>query len=641
MKKQILKRMISCIMSLIIVISMGSTVIASENVNWDDVKDYYPFSSWAVDTGLKYDLIFLENNSRETTRLEVATIIYNIIGKEKNETNDVTFKDLDEVDEKGKNIIETIASNNIIKGYEDNTFRPFNKVTRAEFVAILDRSNVLKNIKGNKNIEFSDIENHWAKDSISNVTKLGIVTGKGEGKFCPQDTITPQEILIILDRLVNLNVISDKELINIMTTTFKCKKYSEKENYITEYIYGNFSTIQNDIIYTWPLTEHYDPSNWQALSTYEELQYAIFFTLTTETYIPKDGKNNKLYNDIVKSTYISSGLEANNEINGNKTFTLRDLISSIRYATEYYRRNEYLYIHPLTDSKENIKYTNVNEFSKEDIISLNALVLQERNNYYYIINEEIYLPLDAPVTNCILNYFILNLRNSFYWKQDHLGDNDTEFETNPNNFPSNYYEYPYIIKGIPNEVYEKKVDYHGMSGGNGNARETYIKRFGRETGEITWAVTKYYNTIVNIDYTNDDWEAFKTNIYDNSTYVSLEEIDEYIEYAKSNKIILKGSAKAIPGTIVIYEPFAYIRVMMEFEIVSANENKNLLFLDNKNIKAKEIMYENNKYSFVVDVPIHGSLHQLENGKYDFLHYKASEAVVYECLYPENYEYVMR
>jgi len=198
MKNKFLKRMISCIMSLIIMTSMCSTVIASEKVNWNDVKNYYPFSSWAVDTGLKYDLIFLENNSRETTRLEVATIIYNIIDKKSHEKSDSTFKDLGKVSSKEKKIIEIVASNNIIKGYEDNTFRPFNKVTRAEFVTILDRSGILKDKKGNKNNEFSDVKNHWAKDNITNVTKLGIVTGKENNKFCPEDTITPQEILIKL-----------------------------------------------------------------------------------------------------------------------------------------------------------------------------------------------------------------------------------------------------------------------------------------------------------------------------------------------------------------------------------------------------------------------------------------------------------
>lgn len=60
---------------LMLFTSINVVVKAEENVDWSDVQRYYPFSSWAVDTGIKYKVIFLENNRRETKRYEVANIL--------------------------------------------------------------------------------------------------------------------------------------------------------------------------------------------------------------------------------------------------------------------------------------------------------------------------------------------------------------------------------------------------------------------------------------------------------------------------------------------------------------------------------------------------------------------------------------
>ena len=618
MKKRNVKRIISSIISLVMVLSLCSAsmvVYAEDNVDWNDVAKYYPFSSWAKNLGIKYNIIFLENNSRQTTRYEVANIIYNIINKRNINQSDIIFTDLEKLNSTEKKVVNVVAANGIISGYTDNTFRPFNSVTRAEFASILARTNILDNKKEVANARFDDIQKHWAKESIMKIANLGIVSGRSNQLFCPEDTITPQEILVILDKMVSLGIIDNNKLKSVMINTFKCKEYGEKEKFIVEEIYGNYDKIQNNVIYTWPYTEWYEPANGIELATYNDLQYAIFFSSSQATFVKKEGIEKEHYDNIVKSIYASKGLEPNNEINGNKNFTLKDFLIALKHSDD--ARVQYL-------------YKAVADFmGSPDLVD------------YYIEEDNNSNMLDAPVTKCMLNLFILKIREFVNWSSPKLGNEKLEFETDPSKVPSNYYEYPFIVKGIPKEVYEKPTVYNGRDGYNSNAKDCFIWQFGEESGKIANKVTEYYNALVNVDYANTDFENFKRTLRANSYSVSEREIDQYIEYVKENKIVLKGNAKAIPGTIIIMHPLSYIRVVLDFEIVSAKENKNIFFLDLLNERGKDIIYENNKYSLIVDVQIAGAVIYNQNGKLDFGYYAAMRDFLYQCLYPSSSECIMR
>ena len=71
------------------------------------------------------------------TREEVASIITNITNLSKN--GSTKFNDDNEIGSWAKNSVYALADNKIMCGYKDNTFRPKNKITRAESVATLSR----------------------------------------------------------------------------------------------------------------------------------------------------------------------------------------------------------------------------------------------------------------------------------------------------------------------------------------------------------------------------------------------------------------------------------------------------------------------------------------------------------------------
>lgn len=53
---------------------------------------------------------------------------------------------------------------------------------------------------GSNNIGFTDIDNHWAQQYITELYEDGIIKGKTETSFAPQDNVIRQEFAVLLDR---------------------------------------------------------------------------------------------------------------------------------------------------------------------------------------------------------------------------------------------------------------------------------------------------------------------------------------------------------------------------------------------------------------------------------------------------------
>jgi len=96
--------------------------------------------------------------------------------------------------------IEELFDSGMTGGYPDGTYRPFNKVTRAEMAIFL-----LKARHGNSYSPpaasggaFSDVEGHWAEAWIEQLAAEGITSGYPDGTFRPDRTVTRAEMAVFL-----------------------------------------------------------------------------------------------------------------------------------------------------------------------------------------------------------------------------------------------------------------------------------------------------------------------------------------------------------------------------------------------------------------------------------------------------------
>lgn len=98
--------------------------------------------------------------------------------------------------------IEKLVTLGVIAGYPAGTFRPNNAITRAEFAKLLAQLLATDDLQDYA-AAFSDTERHWANSAIARLVELGVVTGYADGTFRPDQTITREEIVVLLGRLLD------------------------------------------------------------------------------------------------------------------------------------------------------------------------------------------------------------------------------------------------------------------------------------------------------------------------------------------------------------------------------------------------------------------------------------------------------
>ncbi|TYO93262.1 S-layer homology domain-containing protein [Desulfallas thermosapovorans] len=88
-------------------------------------------------------------------------------------------------------------------GYPDGTFKPNNQITRAEFVALVNRATGKSNPLAEAN--FKDVnKSHWFYGEVAVATGAGYVGGYSDGTFKPDNPISRQEVASIMSRLLQL-----------------------------------------------------------------------------------------------------------------------------------------------------------------------------------------------------------------------------------------------------------------------------------------------------------------------------------------------------------------------------------------------------------------------------------------------------
>jgi len=94
--------------------------------------------------------------------------------------------------------INFLTNEGIIKGTSANTFSPTANITRADFAILLVRAFELQS---DNEENFADVEesDYFAKE-LAIARNTGIVNGIGENKFAPRNTITRQDMMVIVYR---------------------------------------------------------------------------------------------------------------------------------------------------------------------------------------------------------------------------------------------------------------------------------------------------------------------------------------------------------------------------------------------------------------------------------------------------------
>ena len=172
----------------------GGTVTIPDDVPTGlNGKDHYAYV-----VGYPDGMVYPQKN---ITRAEVATIFFRLLTDETREANMTKSNSYNDMKEGAwyTCAVSTLSKMGIIKGYEDGSFKPDASISRAEFAAIAARFDP----DGDKTpATFSDVSSHWAKDEISIAANHGWIKGYEDGSFKPDQKITRAETMTLVNRVL-------------------------------------------------------------------------------------------------------------------------------------------------------------------------------------------------------------------------------------------------------------------------------------------------------------------------------------------------------------------------------------------------------------------------------------------------------
>lgn len=596
-----------------IIVTSGISDFATENA----LSHYEPYSSWAKDVGFKHNLIFLEKPQRPALRWEIVNLLDSISEKEaKSDVNkEINFTDLTDVPGDVRQKIIVAVQKGRVSGYSDKTFRPFSEVSRGEFVALLDRYGMLENSTKSSYKKFSDVENHWSKAYAYKAVAAGIISGKNENNFCPDDTITLEEILIILNRMENNKQITDVEVINAILDTFPARQYDNFEKYMVEDIYGDMEQVQHNMWVYKNSLPGYDFTNiGRTLELEDVLIWKYYYDNNTSINSYSVSKpqlsdsNKKVYFSNLYKKHINGtdfdeyyfGILPGQNIDYTKKVTVKEFLHSLSL------RNSDV-------SNIEVNFSNFSTFSEEEKTDV-------RNAIYFelIPNSTNEFPINDYMTSALLNYITvkrnhcqplykkepLDIFTSSYYMSEAFDSEGRVYHTemDENTWPNNYEQYPFIMRPFSNEAYEIP-----FIGADAEGSLTPIEYYNTQSMPSDKAAKEYINTVINVDYTTINAEELCNKINKMSCYsYTPNMIQSYVDYVKEHKIKLEGNCySCIP--IVYYDASFLGRVRMrfnvKFKVISSDTNKNLLLADEgifSNVPNKNLEYVGNEFEFYVD-----------------------------------------
>lgn len=178
----------------------GKTLSAGKYIFWYENNE-------SIDTKLnlveKYDIkgMGMWKVGLETT--SVWDVIENKFSEVISEIKQ-TFKDV-KTDYWAYDDIEYVHEKGLMIGKNVDTFEGESNLTRGELVTIIARIIEKANLNlenSQRNPQFNDISNHWAKDNIIKLSKIGLVNGYENGQFKPDSRVTRAEASAIVARLL-------------------------------------------------------------------------------------------------------------------------------------------------------------------------------------------------------------------------------------------------------------------------------------------------------------------------------------------------------------------------------------------------------------------------------------------------------
>ena len=110
--------------------------------------------------------------------------------------------------------VEELASKGVVNGTSEDKFNPDGSITRAQFASIVVRALDIKSPENANSPTFEDVEQgSWYYDSVVSAWSNGIISGYSDEKFAPSESVTREQMVkIIIEAMKYKGMIEDSQI---------------------------------------------------------------------------------------------------------------------------------------------------------------------------------------------------------------------------------------------------------------------------------------------------------------------------------------------------------------------------------------------------------------------------------------------
>ncbi len=174
-----------------------------ESVNVTDIEGHWaePVIMEAINRGLADMIIYKDGTfkpNQAITRAETTALLVKAVGIEADKSNQV-FDDV--ADHWAQEYVAIAAAKGIIQGYNEKTFGPDENLTREQMAVIIARA--AKWQAGEASTTFLDADqiSEWAKEAVGAAVANGAIKGYEDNTFRPKNNITKAEAVTVILRI--------------------------------------------------------------------------------------------------------------------------------------------------------------------------------------------------------------------------------------------------------------------------------------------------------------------------------------------------------------------------------------------------------------------------------------------------------
>jgi Mg-chelatase subunit ChlD len=137
---------------------------------------------------------------RAVTRAEIAAMFAKLMELEVHKESAAMYKDV-QSSHWAAGAVKAVTEAGLFKGYEDNTFRPDENITRAELAVVIAKYMNFNDLTPYE-LKYSDIKGHWAVNFIEEVSRHNIIKGYEDGTFRPNEKIKRSETVTLINNML-------------------------------------------------------------------------------------------------------------------------------------------------------------------------------------------------------------------------------------------------------------------------------------------------------------------------------------------------------------------------------------------------------------------------------------------------------